>query len=64
LAETLREELQNFKVTISAGGHDRYGAGGDALSWREQPHDDLVLAVALAAWSCESATFAEPMIWA
>jgi hypothetical protein len=31
-------------------------AGADALSWREQPHDDLVLAVALAAWygECEA----------
>jgi hypothetical protein len=53
LAGTLRHELENFKVTLSASGHDRYGAGADALSWREQPHDDLVLAVALAAWYAE-----------
>jgi hypothetical protein len=63
LAPTLREELANFKVTITAGGHDRYGAGGDALAWRERPHDDLVLAVALAAWFVEADAYAEPMIW-
>jgi hypothetical protein len=33
------------------GLHDAAGVG--ALSWREQPHDDLVLAVALAAWYAE-----------
>jgi hypothetical protein len=53
LAETLRYELENFKVTLSATGHDRYAAGDDPLSWREQPHDDLVLSVALAAWYAE-----------
>lgn len=53
LADTLTSELGNFRVTISASGHDRYGAGGDGLSWREQPHDDLVLAVALAGWYAE-----------
>lgn len=47
LAGTLVEELQNFKVTVSASGHDSYGAGAD---WREGNHDDLVLALALAIW--------------
>jgi len=47
LAQTLADELHNFKVTISALGHDSYGAGDE---WREGAHDDLVLAVALAAW--------------
>jgi hypothetical protein len=47
LAGTLVEELANFKVKISAGGHDSYGAGAD---WREGNHDDLVLALALACW--------------
>lgn len=27
----------------------------DALEWRERPHDDLVLAVAIAAWQAERA---------
>ena len=38
-----------FKVTLSASGHDSY-----ANDWRENPHDDLVLAVALAVWLGES----------
>lgn len=47
LAQTLIDELVGFKVAISASGHDSYG--NDA-GWREAPHDDLVLAVALACW--------------
>jgi len=50
-AATLAEELQNFKVKITLAGHDSYAAGGDALDWRDRPHDDLVLAVALAVWA-------------
>jgi len=47
-AATLTAELMAFKVSISLSGHDRYG--NDQGAWRENPHDDLVLAVALAAW--------------
>ena len=47
LVGTLVEELANVRVTISAGGHDAYGAGDD---WRAGSHDDQVLAVALARW--------------
>jgi hypothetical protein len=47
-ASTLTAELLAFKVSISLKGHDSYG--NDAGPWRENPHDDLVLAVALAAW--------------
>jgi hypothetical protein len=43
-AATLTKELLNFHVTINDKAHDSYGA------WREGVHDDLVLAVALAAW--------------
>jgi hypothetical protein len=46
-SETLLRELLNFRVRISLAGHDSYGA------WREQEHDDLVLAVGLAAWLAE-----------
>jgi hypothetical protein len=46
-AETFIRELSNFKVKISAAGHDSYNA------WRESVHDDLVLSVALAAWWAE-----------
>lgn len=45
--QTLTQELLNFKVKISDLGHDSYGA------WREGQHDDLVLAVAVAAWWAE-----------
>jgi hypothetical protein len=44
LAPVLRKEVATFKAKISLGGHDSYEA------WREQDHDDLVLAVALAVW--------------
>jgi len=48
LAETLQNELLNFKVKIDpATAHDSYSA------WREQEHDDMVLSVALAAWWAE-----------
>lgn len=40
----LVRELLNFRVKITASGNDTYG------NWREAEHDDLVLAVALAAW--------------
>jgi len=44
-ATTLRKELLAFKVKISLNAHDSYGN-----DWREAPHDDLVLAVALPCW--------------
>lgn len=44
-AQTLVKELLNFKVKIDPlTAHDSYAA------WRENIHDDLVLAVALACW--------------
>ncbi len=47
-ALTLQNELLAFKVSISLKGHDSYG--NDVGPWRENPHDDLVLAVAMACW--------------
>jgi hypothetical protein len=45
LAETLKNELLNFKVKVNiATGHDSYEV------WRENEHDDLVLACAMACW--------------
>jgi hypothetical protein len=64
LAETLRNELLNFKVKINiATGHDSYEA------WREGDHDDLVLAVAMACWAGERYLTKEdslprPGVWA
>jgi len=42
-APTLTQELQNYRVTISAAGHDSYAA-------REDEHDDLVYAAAQLCW--------------
>ncbi len=57
-AQTLTSELLAFKVSISLKGHDSYG--NDVGSWRENPHDDLVLAVALACWYGEKYREPEP----
>jgi hypothetical protein len=47
-AATLVKELEEFRAKVPAGG------GGDELTdWRERPHDDLVLATAVAAWHAE-----------
>lgn len=43
-AEVLAQELRSFRVQITESGNDTYGA------WRSGEHDDLVLAVSLAAW--------------
>ena len=45
--KTLVGELLSFEVRITEAGSDTYGA------WREGAHDDLVFAVALAAWYAE-----------
>jgi len=42
-AATLTKELADYRVKISATGHDHYDA-------RTGQHDDLVLAVAMAVW--------------
>jgi hypothetical protein len=46
-AATLVRELLNFRVKITPTAHETFGAG------RESDHDDLVMAVALAAWEAE-----------
>ena len=44
-AETLKRELLNFRVKVDPRtAHDSYA------HWRESDHDDLVLAVSMAAW--------------
>jgi hypothetical protein len=48
-AELLVKELGNFRVKITAAANETFGA------WREGQHDDLVLAVALAAWLADRA---------
>jgi hypothetical protein len=46
-AATLVRELEMFRVKVNALGNESFEA------WRERDHDDLVLAVALAAWAGE-----------
>ena len=46
-AQTLVAELLAFRVKISTAGRDTYEA------WREGDHDDLVLALAVAAWAAD-----------
>src|SRR5262249_43592397 len=49
LASKLVKELESFRVKITAHANETFEA------WRERDHDDLVLAVALAAWVGEHA---------
>jgi hypothetical protein len=46
-AAVLVRELENYRVKITEAANETFGA------WREGQHDDLVLAVALAAWMGE-----------
>jgi hypothetical protein len=46
-AKTLTQELMSFRVKASLSATDTLE------SWREGPHDDLVLAVAIATWQSE-----------
>jgi hypothetical protein len=46
LSGTLREELLAFKAKPLA-------KPDDVDAWRERPHDDLVLAVAMSVWAAE-----------
>jgi hypothetical protein len=43
-ADTLARELSTFQIKVSLAADDAL------LDWRQRPHDDLVLAVAVAAW--------------
>ena len=43
-ATALVKELQEFQVKVTPAANEEFG------NWREGRHDDLVLAVALAAW--------------
>lgn len=53
LHSVLVAELANFKAKINNRGHATFEAGDD---WRDNAHDDLVLAVALALWKGENET--------
>ena len=47
-AAVLGQELATFRVKVTTAGNETFEA------WRERDHDDLVLAVALAAWWAET----------
>jgi hypothetical protein len=49
MASVLVKELEAFRVKITASANETFEA------WRERDHDDMVLAVALAAWVGEHA---------
>ena len=58
-AATLVSELQDFRANISESGYASFGA-------RSGKHDDLVLAVAIAAWWLTRAphgTWAVERLW-
>jgi hypothetical protein len=50
LAKIAQRELEQFSAKITAAGNETFGAAAD---WRERPHDDIVLAIALALWAGE-----------
>jgi hypothetical protein len=55
--EAIKEEMRLFRAKINVStGHDSFEA------WRERDKDDLVLALAMAAWYAENGT-TEPVIW-
>jgi hypothetical protein len=47
LAEALSRDMAAFRASVQVAGVN------EDVSWREREHDDLVLAVALAAWEGE-----------
>lgn len=58
MAPVLMQELQAFKATIKLStGNVSYAADE---TWRENPHDDTVLALAMAAWFGENH---DPYAW-
>lgn len=56
-APVLVEELRNFQVKITESAHETFGA------WREGSHDDLVLAIACAAWMGENTPVGRLGMW-
>jgi hypothetical protein len=59
LAQALVGELLAFKATITLS---RENGSAPPEPWRERTHDDLVLAVALAAWYGESSRITNPRL--
>ncbi len=55
LAAVLEKELETFKVKVTLAGNETFE------SWRERDHDDIVLAIAMAAWLGEREPQMPPM---
>jgi len=55
-AVQLERELRTFTVKITSTANETFEA------WREKDHDDLVLAVALAAWAAEQLWHLHPAL--
>jgi hypothetical protein len=53
----LVEELLNFQVKVTDAANETFG------TWREERHDDLVLAIACAAWAAENAPTGRLGMW-
>jgi hypothetical protein len=49
-AETLKKELEDFRIRLSPSGHEGFSA-------REGAHDDLVLSLAMCLWFCSGHAF-------
>lgn len=47
LRDTFLAELDSFRVKVTSAANEVFG------SWRDGEHDDIVLAVAMAAWTAE-----------
>src|SRR5207248_8115396 len=56
-AAILQRELANFRVRITAAANETYAA------WRENEHDDTVLALALACWAAERGLPRQLRVW-
>lgn len=50
MSQIMANELIGFRATITASGHDSYGASEDWRSGNPGNHDDLVLSMALGLW--------------
>jgi hypothetical protein len=54
---TLDEELLTFQVKVTELANETIG------TWREERHDDLVLAIACAAWAAEHVPMGRLGMW-
>jgi hypothetical protein len=59
--ELLLQELRAFKVKTTPSGREQYAAGEE---WRDGQHDDLVLALCIAAWHANRRAFPKPTNYA